>query len=161
MKNLTLLTLLLFAFNLSFSQELSTDSMVTGHSIGLNVGSSTGIGFSYKYVKSRHGIQLSGIPIYSDGDLWASFGGALTLRSKSAIANNKDFIPLIYAGMSMIAGNTSNSLRLEWASAAIGFGFEYKVTDRVVYTIMAGYGLYVGGDINTNLAGETGLHFRL
>lgn len=161
MKKSTLIIVLLFVINISYAQEAKQDSSSGNHYIGLNVGSSTGLGFSYKYVKNRLGLQLSGIPVYRDGDLWASAGAGLTYRSKKAIITNKKFIPLLYAGTSIVVGSEREAIYLQYFSTAVGFGFDHKFAENFTFSLMGGYGVYVTGSISTTLSAEMGIHYRL
>jgi len=189
-KNLSIAFMLLFITSASFSQDTTpegetleaqaVDPTKGTHYLGLNVGSSTGIGFSYKYTKNRFGFQLSGIPIFTNGEFWASTGIAMTLKSKKSLTSSSKFAPLLYFGAHIITQrhqqyeylsyedyypyepiSSEKVTEITMFSTAFGFGFDYKIDKHFLFNFMTGYGLYYTGDFSTNFAGEIGLHYRL
>lgn len=166
MKKLLLSISLIFAFFLSFSQQNNnTPNNSTykskKHLIGLNAGSSSGIGFSYKYVNKRWGIQASGIPIFDNSLQFASFGLAGTYRVIDPEKNPYNTAFLLYAGTHLLTWRNGISRYETNLIYALGFGFEHKLNDRLELSMMAGYGLYTGDSYLTMIAGEFGLHYRL
>lgn len=176
-KTLSVAFLLLFITNTSFSQDAVADTSKGAHYLGLNAGFTTGVGFSYKYVKNRIGFQFSGIPIVNDGDLWTSAGIAFTVRSKKSLTSGKKYAPLLYFGAHTILESQEQYCYYDWStgaevsnekitdfslvSGAIGFGFDYKLNENFLFNFMTGYGLYYTGSFSTNLSGEIGLHYKM
>ncbi|MFT6745905.1 MAG: hypothetical protein ACJAZ2_000243 [Glaciecola sp.] len=157
MKKIVLFTTLLIAVNFIFAQDAKSDTTAGNHFVGLSIGSTTGMGFSYKYVKNRFGIQLTGIPVFSDSELWASAGVGFTFRSKKAVELNKKFVPLLYAGSSIMVDNRS----LDFLSIGAGFGFDHKFSENFVFSFMGGYGFYAASSLLTTFSGEMGLHYKM
>jgi hypothetical protein len=196
-KNLSIAFILLFLTCTSFSQDApaetkdeapkveAADPTKGKHYLGLNVGSASGIGFSYKYVKNRFGFQFSGIPIFANDELWASTGIALTLRSKESLTSSSRFAPLLYFGAHIITErrqqyelnydyyyyyddygpydtySSEKVTEITLFSSALGFGFDYKIDEHFLLNFMTGYALYYTGNFSTNFAGELGLHYRM
>lgn len=165
MKKLLLSTTILFSFFISFSQENKENPVDSTtykkHLIGLNAGSSSGIGFSYKYVNKRWGIQASGIPIFDNSLQFASFGLAGTYRVIDPQKNPFKTAFLLYAGTHFLTWRNGISRYETNLIYALGFGFEHKINNRLELSMMAGYGLYTGDSYLTMIAGEFGLHYRL
>jgi hypothetical protein len=159
------------------STMYSQDSLVTEtnqHLLGVHAGVSTGIGLSYKFIHKKFGIQLTGIPIFDDENVWTSAGGALSYRIQTSEINKEPLSVLLYCGIhhlyskqngdsfeiysgDLLASPTTKS----HFNTAVGFGLEYTTEDTFMINIMAGYGLILDGSARTTLAFEIGVHYKI
>lgn len=174
------ITTLLFVFisSLSFSQDTSADSSTStnaqSHYIGFNVGAASGLGFSYKFIKNRFGIQVTGIPVFNDGDIWTSAGLAITWRKKKKKLDDP-FTFLFYGGTHYIYDRSNNGYYYrnimgdvvysdsneQQLNSALGFGFEYQMSKNFLFNLMAGYGVIVDYRAKSFISGEIGIHYKL
>ena len=174
----------IFIFLLSTINLVGQDTIVESskgkHFLGFNAGSSTGLGLSYKYVKNKFGIQITGIPTVRDQDIWTSSGLALTYRIIKNQAKDNKFTFLLYAGSHYIynkkeygdyyyyddVGTVYSQQDQHTINSALGIGFEYLKGRNFTFSLMSGYGIKVRkGAQNTGaqtiISGEVGLHYRL
>lgn len=175
----TILGLAIFAISLNgFCQEASTELTEIAqnkplHFIGIQAGTATGVGFSYKLINNNFGLQVTGIPIFNEDSFWSSAGLTLTYRFGPKNFMEEPIRFLIYAAANHLYDKYSyedyylngNSYTLtnidQQVNTALGFGVEYTSLERFNFNVMAGYGLYLDGNFKTNLSVEAGVHYRI
>jgi hypothetical protein len=142
----------LLTFNDCNAQD---DDLRAVHRIGFHAGSTTGVGFSYKYQPSKFGLQVVGMPIFDgDGNVLASFGLSGLYR----------FSELRRADLFGYLGNHIFLGRTDWGyHLGIGAGVDWHVWPGVLdINFQAGYGVYYLNDRPLSLlTGEIGLHYLL
>jgi hypothetical protein len=170
-------SILIFLLAISVSAAYAQDSLATDrkqHLLGIHAGVSTGVGVSYKYIVNNFGIQLTGIPIFNNENVWTSAGGALSYRFKTDYINEEPLSFLVYAGLhhlyskeaagsvELISGEiVESTVEKEHYNSGVGFGLEYTTEDTFMINVMAGYGLILDGATRTTLAVEIGIHYKL
>ncbi len=142
----------LFSCNTAFSQDEIVRAV---HRVGFQAGTTTGVGFSYKYQPSKFGFQLVSMPIFDgDGNVLASFGLSGLYR----------FSELRRADLFGYLGNHIFLGRTDWGyHLGIGAGVDWHVWPGVLdVNFQAGYGIYYLNDRPFSLlTGEIGLHYLL
>jgi len=143
----------------------------TKHFIGLHAGTTTGIGFSYRFWPKKIGIQITTIPTFSPNkNIYFSSGisALLTLKQTkhidifSYLGNH-----LLYEQDRVTQYNDFGELvtftKKEYTyNIGIGFGLKVNFLKNLDLSLQAGYGLYdLNKTINTKLAGEIGLYYHL
>jgi hypothetical protein len=152
--NVSILPLLalLFTCNIVFSQD---ENFSTVHRVGFQAGTTTGVGFSYKYQPSKFGLQLVSMPIFDgDGNVLASFG--LSGLYRFTEFGKIDFFG--YLGNHIFIGRT------DWGyHVGVGAGIDWHVWPSVLdLNFQAGYGVYYLNDRPFSLlTGEIGIHYLL
>lgn len=148
---LTFLAVLL-TYHVGISQN---EDFRTVHRIGFHAGTTTGVGFSYKYQPSKFGLQVVGMPIFDgDGNVLASFG--LSGLYRFSELRRADLFG--YFGNHLFIGRTDVGYHL-----GLGAGLDWHVWPGVLdLNIQAGYGVYYLNDRPLSLlTGEIGLHYLL
>ena len=158
---------LLFLFTtllIVWTSQAQNDSDNYKHSTGLSAGLSTGLGFSYRYWPKRIGVQVAGIPIFSNNRFFSS-------SSVSVLAKIKDFndIRLFgYLGTNLIYEKRQS----DWTStiyesytfySALGAGFRFNFLDAFDLNIQTGYAIMnrpVSKYYETNISGEISLYYH-
>ena len=176
-KTIIALSLLTISLN-SFSQETSPEVKEIAqnkplHFVGIQAGTATGVGFSYKLISNNFGVQVTGIPIFSEDSFWSSAGLTLTYRFGPKNFMEEPIRFLIYAAANHLYNKSSyedyylngSSYTItdidQQVNTALGFGVEYTSLERFNFNVMAGYGLYLDGNFKTNLSVEAGVHYRI
>lgn len=161
-----------------FSQETLPEVTETSetkpiHFVGIQAGTATGVGFSYKLISNNFGVQITGIPIFSEDAFWSSAGLTLTYRFGPKNFMEEPIRFLIYAAANHLYNKSSYEDYYlsggaytitdidQQVNTAIGFGVEYTSLERFNFNVMAGYGLYLDGNFKTNLSVEAGVHYRI
>ncbi len=154
----------------SSPEEVLESKPTFKHALGMHAGAVTGLGFSYRYAPKKWGIQVTGIPIFSAGNIFASTAASVQYKFKS-----HDKVDLFtYLGVHNIyerseyyyglyepfdgydAVYTNNTL-----TAGFGAGLNIHLLEVIQLSVQAGYGLYdLSGWISTNLTGEIGVYYR-
>lgn len=164
------LPILIFLFTaLTFGQEEQTN---TPHHLGLNLGSTTGIGFSYRYWPNKIGFQVTGIPIISPGgrsfssiglsllyllqenkkiDLFGYLGNHFIITT----SNNYLYNPNTGVGMTKKVTNANYNV-------GVGLGLRLRLHQKLNLNLQSGYGVYQIGNksILGTIAGEIGLYYQ-
>lgn len=128
------------------------------HQLGINVGSVTGLGLSYRYTPGKVMHQVTFLPIANDNffliDLAYSFHYKVKERSFADfdLYCGTHFMLLDDAGLVNITGG--------------GFGFDFKCSDHFNINLNAGYGAYfLGANADSPFSlyptGELGLFYKL
>ena len=145
------------------------------HFLGLNAGGSTGYGFSYKYLKNKVSFQLTGIPIFSEDDIYTSVGVQLTRRIGHSSFNNDPIHFNVYTGAHHIYNSYTSYIFPDYVGStpqqttssdqqvniAVGFGLEYIAMKKLSLNFNAGYGVRLDGAPATFFSAEAGIHYRL
>lgn len=144
MKNLVFFIFVMFMFQVSSAQE--TESPSKNHHVGFHVGSTTGVGVSYRYWPKRWGIQVTGTPFFRRGDRYII--GGLSAMYKIVDGNRVDFFG--YLGNEII----HQSVKLWVYDSATGGSKQQRFRDNV-FNIGLGLGLKfdIGKAINLNIQG--------
>jgi hypothetical protein len=168
MKKILLIICSFFVLQYSFAQE-NEKLEIRKNEFGINAGTTTGVGLSYRFWPARIGFQLTALPIKVDKDVWVS--GALTFLCKyyeaeyvrcfaylgnHFIYDNKkyrSYDPLPYQNNNYYEAKSTYQYNI-----GLGTGFGFGKT--VKYNIMIGYGAYdITGKFNLLPAGEMGLYY--
>ncbi|MEX2485643.1 MAG: hypothetical protein WED10_13815 [Brumimicrobium sp.] len=186
MKTYTLLfALLFFVISPTFSQEVEEpDNHVLSkkNHLGVNMGSTTGMGLSYKYFGRKLGVQITGIPVFQgNGYYFVSTGVTALYRIKTS-----DHIDLVsYLGNHMIFSRTNGyqsanvqpfgpsttvypvdpeaTVESTHYNIGLGAGVDIHLSRFLDMSIKAGYGLYDlnhGSNAYTSIALEFGMYYR-
>lgn len=144
----------------TWSQETESTQTLTPHYLGLRMGATTGLGFSYKYQKNKLGFQFSGIPLFLQDYQFYSVGGSFNYIIKD---NQKtDFFT--YLGVHSITfseqylgyndqGQTVNIKdTYQLINVGLGLGFKFDFLGNLTYQFQGGYGVYnLMGDFDEHL----------
>ena len=166
-KTLLLIPILLFCF-IGFSQS-SDDYVITNkdslkadespkQAFGLNLGSTTGLGFTYRFFPNKFGFQLTAIPIFlGNGETFVSAGASLMYKVKES--RRIDLFGYLGNHLIFFAGNNSSNYSHQ---IGLGAGINMHVwIDVLDISIQLGYGAY---DVNHSpvsfLAAEFGFFYR-
>ena len=157
-----LVTLLLGLFLINSSLDaMSADFKSMGdepangkaHYFGLNAGFTTGIGFSYRYMPARNGIQLAGIPLYDRNHFYMSAG----LTYLHTIRQYDFGRALFFVGNQLT--NFFNEQKYAY-NAGIGLGGDIEAGNFVI-NLMIGYAaINIFEDFKTRPAAELGILFN-
>ncbi len=151
---------------ISFAQESKSAPV---HSVGLHAGSTTGLGFSYRYWPGKFGVQITGIPIFSDGESFGSVGVTPIIKLKEF--NSMDIFGylgnhILYSNSDVFAqdpitGITSTEKDLDIIyNIGVGVGCRFRFTEFINLNVQGGYGFYdVTGSVSTNIAIEAGFYY--
>ncbi len=171
MKKIIILSLFcVIGLSLNAQEEKTKSNNV--HNIGLHLGATSGIGFSYRYWPSKFGIQFTGIPIYrSNGGHFLSGGLSVlyTIKdnktvdlygylSSHVLSRKKEFF---FNGGDGFFGNNGKVETRVYYSMGIGAGIkiDLKVLD---LNFQTGYAVYnMSRTAHTGLAGEMGIYFHI
>lgn len=174
MKHILILLIYFSISSLSFSQEeAETQPLIkTKHFVGLHAGSTTGIGFSYRYWPKRLGIQVTAFSSFDyDKEIWSSNGLSILYTLKetkhidifSYLGNHLTYEKWLSNQFDDV-GNIISSTKVSRTRNNIGIGIGLKIDflEDLDFNIQAGYGLYdITNDFNTLIAGEVGLYYHL
>jgi hypothetical protein len=139
-----------------FSQEEAIIKSSPKHSLGLHAGATTGLGFSYRYLDKKLGLQLTGIPIFlGDGENFYSLGGTILFRAKES----RRVDVLAYLGNHYTHNSVNDRSRYH---LGLGGGINLHAwIDVLDISFQAGYGVYnINNDPFSFLTGEIGVYFR-
>lgn len=154
------LSLLLIPLHAQGEQKDQTGSLP--NEFGIHLGSTTGIGMSYRHWFNKFGIQVTGIPFKTKDEFFSSLG----LTAMYSFVEKKTVRVFGYLGNHYIHDqrNVDNGTTVEkkykdrWA---IGIGPGFSLGRTVAFNIMAGYGMYdILGQMTIMPAGEIGLYYR-
>ena len=151
-----ILSIIIISF--SFCASAQNDSIYTPskHFFGLNIGSTTGIGLSYRYWPTRLGAQITAAPIILPNNKhFISLGFSALLKFKET----KNFT--IYGYLSDHALIINNNEPIN--NIGIGGGFKYVFFETLEFNLQVGYGVYSVNtdDINSKIAGEISIYYQL
>ncbi len=133
-----------------FSQE--EENVTNKNEFGVHLGSTTGIGLSYRHWFNNSGFQLTALPILTDEYDFVSAG----LTFLHSFKNSKYFRFYGYIG-NHVMYNTDIANDFQY-NIGIGPGFAFGKSVR--FNLMVGYGLYdVTDRLNTYPSGEIGLYY--
>ena len=175
MRNFLLSTsLLLCLTSLSLGQD-STSSKVLRHSVGLVAGSTTGLGFGYKYLSPiKLGVQANYIPVKTSSEFNQVFGltfsydiittdkSKLYLYQSNSLWQEKrlgySYRYYDYNTDSYIETLVPDQSNNTW-NHGIGFGMEFVSAERIGINVMTGYGAYSNWEFLT-ITAEIALFFK-
>ncbi|MCD6596275.1 MAG: hypothetical protein J7L04_01225 [Bacteroidales bacterium] len=148
----------------AFAQdELSLDKdKVRKNGLGLHAGSTTGLGFSYRYWPDEFGFQVTFLPIISSSQSFVSLGftGMYKLSEKKAVdlfayAGNH----FIYRKNNYYYDSTYDNSSWTW-NFGLGVGMDIKIAKVMRLSLMTGLGNYdILGDYTFTVAGEIGYYY--
>jgi hypothetical protein len=151
-------------------EELLDSKATYKHGLGMHAGAVTGLGFSYRYAPKKWGVQVTGIPIFSAGNIFASTAASVQYKFKSHdkvdlftyvgvhnIYERSEYYYGYYDPFDGYSGvYTNNTL-----TAGFGAGLNIHLLEVIQLSVQAGYGLYdLTNSISTNLTGEIGVYYR-
>jgi len=157
----------------SLSAQETPDFSTKGtHYAGFHAGSTTGMGFSYRYVKQKWGVQLTTIPVFNN-DFFAMSNGFSLLYT---IAEHEKVDVFGYVGQHLLISRQNEWVWDEdytnyeeqrvsnyfWGTG-IGAGVNYKLTDYLIMSTQVGYGMYSTTWDNDRiffLAAEWGIYYK-
>jgi len=168
MKTLFILLLSLLSFS-SFSQD-SIELAFPKHYIGLHAGTTTGIGFSYRFWPKKLGIQATSVPIFTKDGYLISFGlsGLYTLKTGkyvnlySYVGNHLAltqttqyyYDPILQKDTETIINSTSYNI-------GAGIGYQIKFLKVLDFNLQGGLGFFEINKITSlGPAGEIGLYYH-
>jgi len=155
MKQIILTLLFSILTALSFGQKKdSIDASISNHHIGFHVGSTTGIGLSYRYWYKKFGIQATGFPVISK-DFGTFFSAGVSLLY--ILKDNKKVDLFGYIGNHIINFNDKPLFNL-----GVGIGLKIDFLEVLDFSLQTGYGIYNLQDSPSSLlTGEFGLYYHL
>lgn len=147
------------------------------HSLGLHAGTTTGVGFSYRFWPDRIGIQVTGIPIFNGNkESWVSMG----LSGLFLIKEHRHLNIFSYLGAHLIQDRGLKNvptgqidmygspiygledITTNYLNLGLGFGANINILKELSLSIQTGYGLYnISDQIGGNMIFETGLYYHL
>ena len=159
---------------ISYSQETTGQYLHKNHYMGFNAGALTGIGFSYRYMPKKTGIQLTGLPIGNKHNL--RIKAALTVFYKYYSSVGETLNLLAYASSSFVHKRDEiyygiqpyekhfifEPQYINKYNAGIGTAMEIRLHNILSLDILLGYGIYDFTDnYRFTIDGGIGLFFRL
>jgi hypothetical protein len=122
--------------------------------VGVNIGTTSGVGLSYIYWPGKSGFQLTFLPLLDKKHSYLSIGATYLHKIKD-FPHSTFFI---YGG-NHIANMFGSDDDYKW-HIGIGPGVEYYIFDFVVH-FMLGYGVYnIPDNIMTRPSGEFGVFYK-
>jgi hypothetical protein len=122
------------------------------HYLGINLGSTTGIGFAYRYWPAKGGIQIALLPLYDKDNTYVSFGISYLRELKEYKLTRFMF----YAGNHM----TNYFVDDFTDNMGFGIGLDYRGYDFIV-NFMLGYAGYdIFDNFRTRPAAEFGIFYN-
>ncbi len=139
------------------------------HGVGVAAGFVTGYGLSYRCLGKKYILQLTFAP-YVEGKEMIISAGAAILKNMYIGDKSKLFV---YSGFHYWYNkytekdDDENDVTLkgewtdQWLNCGFGPGFEFSITNNIVFDLMAGYAVYLCNNAATslNFTGETALYF--
>ncbi|WP_070138236.1 hypothetical protein [Crocinitomix algicola] len=159
MKNFLLIISLMCSI-FGFAQNgTKTEPSEGAHHIGLHAGTTTGLGFSYRFWPGKIGFQLTGVPIFDSHSSFVSAGASFLYKF-----NDNEVVDFFgYVGNHLLhrTYGYNNSTNLTY-NASIGIGLKIDFLEVLNFNLQAGYGVYnMTETVRTRLAGEVGLYYNL
>ena len=153
-KLLFTLLLSLLAINVYSQRVDSTKSSISKHHLGFHIGSTTGLGISYRYWHNRIGAQVTTMPFISkDNGNFYSLG----LSFLYVLKDNKKADLIGYIGNHFLSIDTKLNYNL-----GLGIGLKVDFFEVLDFSLQAGYGIYNLQDSPSSLpTGEIGLYYHL
>lgn len=175
MRNFLIITCLLLGISTSITAQDSTSSKVLRHSVGLVAGSTTGLGFGYKYTSPiKLGIQTNYLPIKTKSQFTQTLGLTFsydlisTEKSKFYVYQSNSYWRsknygyesryYDYATDSYHDYSYPDSIDSFW-NQGIGFGMEFISAERIGINFMTGYGVYDNWEL-FSMTGEFAVFFK-
>lgn len=167
MKKLIIAVVLFLFTDLVYTQEREESQDYT-HSLGVMTGSTTGLGFSYRYFPNKIGFQFTALPIFRFGEFQSSTGLSLLYKIRS----HEKLDVFAYLGNHLFYDSHAILIDLPETggyetkggfnyNVGLGAGVNIHLWDFLDLSVKAGYGLYdITSFINTSLAGGLGLYYR-
>jgi len=169
MKKLLVLLLGIFIMLNSFAQYSDTTVVQRKHEFGIQAGSTTGVGFSFRYWPNKFGLQFTMLPVKTDQETYFnvgltglySFYSSRNTRFFGYLGNNYVVDNYTTSNYDYQSGKTINTGPSNNKKYNIGFGPGFGFGSRVRFNLMVGYGFYdIFGKFEIYPAGEIGLYFR-
>lgn len=162
--------LALFLFSLyHLSAQEDTISKRLNHSLGVSAGSTTGLGFSYRFLPNKWGVQITGVPVFEQYRNVFSAG----LTALYRLREHEKMDVFLYLGNHILFEKPKNlypGSQGTWEpstysqyNAGLGAGVNINIADYLDLSLQLGYGVYnilQSNYINSNIAGGIGLYYR-
>ena len=170
-KKIFILITLSLVLNLKAQSDQKIDQKkITKHFVGLHVGTTTGYGFSYRYWPTKLGVQITGIPIFTQNSYNVSTGFSLLYKLRdnnridlySYLGNHLLFESNTnqYNNFGYIIGTTKQSYTTY--NIGIGIGLKIDFLEVLDINFQTGYAFNnITDSFYTGLAGEIGLYYQL
>ncbi|MFC2137943.1 hypothetical protein ACFLTE_07200 [Bacteroidota bacterium] len=139
-RNILLLLAILILFNHAFNQENNNQFYTSpiyhfkDHFIGLNVGLTTGKGYTYRYFPEKRGIQFTLLPLHTD--YFTNIGLGLTYLKE--IKSYDQSRLLLFLSNSVNKDSYSDHVKY---NTGLGFGADF-VCNGLIINFMFGHGLF-------------------
>ena len=171
MKKLTTVLLLVLGSFAALAQDSTALEPTTKnykHAFGFGAGFSTGVGFTYKYMPNKFGVQFRVLPFKDDYTAFVSSG--ITFRYKFLEAKKVNLF--LYQGNHFIyeedysyyasfypTSSTYTAIDVTCSySTALGVGTEFLMGERFTSNVMLGYGAHNNFQVIAPSI-ETGIYF--
>ncbi|HBS88881.1 MAG: hypothetical protein A2W91_00935 [Bacteroidetes bacterium GWF2_38_335] len=169
MKKIILFLSIVFVVNAIYAQNHDADSVKKSklrHELGFAVGTTTGMGFSYRCLIKNFGIQINCVPLVMRDGRDVTVSNGLTLFYKISSASSKTFELNLYFANSAIYRNYETNYYYQevrettkWNSG-LGVDFKLFASPNLSFDLMIGYGQY--DNFNSMLpAAEAAMFFIL
>jgi hypothetical protein len=155
-KKIVLLLVLITSITIGYSQ----DDKLKRNEFGCHIGSTTGMGLSYRHWLGNEGFQITAVPI--KGEFRSYYNAGLTYLHSFYHSTHIEFYGYL-AGNYIYDDQKSDSwysdgYHNEKVNLGIGPAFAFGCVVKI--NLMVGYGLYdIADDISTYFAGEIGLYY--
>lgn len=140
------------------------------HQVGLHAGSTTGLGFSYRYWPKKWGVQVTGIPVFGQGYSFTSMGlSGLYMFNENKIVDFYGYLGnhLVlttdkYSYIDQNGNPVTQKNNQTTYNAGLGFGLKFKFLEVLDFNIQTGYSvLDITDQPFSMIAGEVGLYYHL
>ncbi len=173
MKKIRTLLLYCIIFSIAVTATVAADELEEEsefhHGIGVAAGFVTGYGLSYRYLGEKFNLQFTFAPYVERGNVTISTGAAVL----KDLFEGKTSRLFLYSGLHYWYHKytdepdedetevTAGEQKDQWFICGIGPGFEFNITENIVFDLMAGYAVYLRDNENTmlNFTGELAVFF--
>jgi hypothetical protein len=152
-------TILIAALSLVFFTSAQDDNSglrePKSHAVGLHAGFTTGLGFSYRFMPKKLGLQLTTAPFFNtrSQDNFLSLGASVLYKFFET--RKTDLFG--YVGNHYISTTFSDPIY----NVGVGAGLNLYASRFFYFSFQAGYGVYsINNFPFSNLTGEFGLYFK-
>lgn len=150
----------------SYSQE-SEEIISAKNEFGAHAGFTTGMGLSYRHWFNRVGVQLTAIPIKTNGEFFGSAGvtGLYSLKRTKYVSTylylgNHVYVSDRYEAQYDFEGNYMSDEQKRDTKYNIGFGPGFSFGRTVTFSLMVGYAVYdVTDKVNLLPTVEYGVYY--
>lgn len=158
---------LLFFSLFQLSAQEDTISKRLNHSLGVSAGATSGVGFSYRFLPNKWGVQVTGVPLFEASRTVFSAG----LTALYRLREHEKMDVFLYLGNHVFYEKSKSihpGSQGPWEpptyfqyNAGLGAGVNIHIADYLDLSLQVGYGVYnILQNINSNIAGGIGLYYR-